>query len=349
VDNLTICFLVGILFLLILVSGVVRWLRRYEDYGVDPAILSSFRARIRAWWILFGSIACVFMLGSLATVLLFFVMSISALREYITLTPKSPVDHQTLFWIYVFFTPLQFVLVAINPVWFESVIGMAPYQLFSILLPGYVFLVLPGFMAVSGDPKRFLERTAKLQLGLMICVYSLSYVPAILTMEVPVVSGDLTVELPSEAVSTLVLPDYFPSVSGVNFRLLFFFVVVVQLGDVFQYLWSQVPSRHVVAARINSNRTWEGVFVGVISSGLLGVAIWYFTPFQQWWHAGLIAMAVSFIGFCGSMTMSAIKRDRGVSGYGTLIQGHNGMLDRIDSLCFAAPVFYHLTWLFIAM
>ncbi|MDR1290055.1 MAG: phosphatidate cytidylyltransferase [Planctomycetaceae bacterium] len=337
---------------MILVSGVVRWLRRYEDYGVDPAILSSFRARIRAWWILFGSIACVFMLGSIATVLLFFVMSISTLREYITLTPKSPVDHQTLFWIYVFFTPLQFVLVAINPEWFKSVTGMDPYQIFSILLPGYVFLVLPGFMAVSGDPKRFLERTAKLQLGLMICVYSLSYVPAILTMDIPVVSGDLgdlAVELPSEAVSTLVLPDYFPAVSGVNFRLLFFFVVVVQLGDVFQYLWSQVPSRHVVAARINSNRTWEGVFVGVISSGLLGVAIWYFTPFQQWWHAGLIAMAVSFIGFCGSMTMSAIKRDRGVSGYGTLIQGHNGMLDRIDSLCFAAPVFYHLTCLFIAM
>jgi phosphatidate cytidylyltransferase len=347
VDNLTICFLVGVLFLLILVSSVVRWLRRYEDYGVDPAILCSFRARIRAWWILFGSIACVFMLGSFATVLLFFVMSISALREYITLTPKSPVDHQTLFWIYVFFTPLQFVLVGVNPVWFESVTGIVPYQLFSILLPGYVFLILPGFMAVSGDPKRFLERTAKLQLGLMICVYSLSYVPAILTMDVPVISGEVTVDLPTETVSMLVLSDYFPLVSGVNFRLLFFFVVVVQLGDVFQYLWSQVPSRHVVAPKINSNRTWEGVFVGVISSGLLGVAIWYFTPFSQWWHSGLIAMVVSFIGFCGSMTMSAIKRDRGVSGYRTLIQGHNGTLDRIDSLCFAAPVFYHLAWLFI--
>ncbi|MDR2170281.1 MAG: phosphatidate cytidylyltransferase [Planctomycetaceae bacterium] len=346
-DNLTICFLVGVLFLLILASSVVRCLRRYEDYGVDPAILSSFRTRIRAWWILFGSIACVFMLGSFATVLLFFVISVSVLREYITLTPKSPVDHQTLFWIYVFLTPLQFVLIGINPAWFMSFTGISPYQLFSVLLPGYVFLVLPGFMAVSGDPKRFLERTAKLQLGLMVCVYSLSYVPAILTMDVSTVSGDSLIELPSEAVTTLMLPDYFPSADSVNFRLLFFFVVVVQFGDVFQYLWSQVPVRHVVAPRINSNRTWEGVFLGVISSGLLGVAIWYFTPFSQWWHAGLIAMIVSFIGFCGSMTMSAIKRDRGVSGYGTLIQGHNGMLDRIDSLCFAAPVFYHLTWLFI--
>ncbi|MDR2346390.1 MAG: phosphatidate cytidylyltransferase [Planctomycetaceae bacterium] len=347
-DNLTICFLVGVLFLLILVSCVVRWLRRYEDYGVDPAILSSFRTRIRAWWILFGSIACVFMLGSFATVLLFFVISVSALREYITLTPKSPVDHQTLFWIYVFLTPLQFVLIGVNPVWFESVTGIVPYQLFSILLPGYVFLVLPGFMAISGDPKRFLERTAKLQLGLMICVYSLSYVPAILTMKMNIpIELETISELPSETVKSLVLPDYFTSVSGVNFRLLFFFVVVVQLGDVFQYLWSQLPLRHVVASKINSNRTWEGVLIGVISSGLLGVAIWYFTPFPQWWHAGLIAMIVSFIGFCGSMTMSAIKRDRGVSGYGTLIQGHNGILDRIDSLCFAAPVFYHLIWLFI--
>jgi phosphatidate cytidylyltransferase len=345
--------LVGVLFILVAVTAVVSWLRRYVDYGVDPAILSSFRTRIRAWWILFGSIACVFMLGSLATLLLFFVMSINALREYITLTPKSPVDHQTLFWIYVFFTPLQFVLIGVNPAWLFSVIGIYPYQLFSILLPGYVFLILPGFMAVSGDPKRFLERTAKLQLGLMICVYSLSYAPAILTMYIPadVVNtvNESVVEIPSETVTTLVLHNYLPPVNGINFRLLFFFVVVVQLGDVFQYLWSQIPSGHIVAERINSTRTWEGVFGGVISTGLLGVALWYFTPFPQWWHAGLIAMIVSFVGFCGSMTMSAIKRDRGVSGYGTLIQGHNGTLDRIDSLCFAAPVFYHLTWIFIRL
>ncbi|MDR1923531.1 MAG: phosphatidate cytidylyltransferase [Planctomycetaceae bacterium] len=345
--------MVGVLFILVAVTAVVSWLRRYVDYGVDPAILSSFRTRIRAWWILFGSIACVFMLGSLATLLLFFVMSINALREYITLTPKSPVDHQTLFWIYVFFTPLQFVLIGVNPAWLFSVIGIYPYQLFSILLPGYVFLILPGFMAVSGDPKRFLERTAKLQLGLMICVYSLSYAPAILTMYIPadVVNtvNESVVEIPSETVTTLVLHNYLPPVNGINFRLLFFFVVVVQLGDVFQYLWSQIPSGHIVAERINSTRTWEGVFGGVISTGLLGVALWYFTPFPQWWHAGLIAMIVSFVGFCGSMTMSAIKRDRGVSGYGTLIQGHNGTLDRIDSLCFAAPVFYHLTWIFIRL
>ncbi|GHT17777.1 hypothetical protein FACS1894189_4330 [Planctomycetales bacterium] len=121
---------------------------------------------------------------------------------------------------------------------------------------------------------------------------------------------------------------------------------MVQLGDVFQYLWSHASRRHTVAGQINATKTWEGVLGGAMTTALLGVALWYFTPFPKWWQAGLIALAASLMGFAGNMTMSAIKRDRGVSGYGTLIQGHSGFLDRIDSLCFAAPVFYHLAWFF---
>ncbi len=301
----------------------------------------------------------------MATIFFFFVLSWCVLREYITLTPKSPVDHQALFWIYVFFTPLQFVLVGINPEWFLEQTGITPYRVFSVLLPGYVFLVLPGFMAVSGDPKRFLERIAKLQLGLIVCVYSLSYAPALLTMDLP---NNLTTTMPAEELPTsgvlnegiektvlgavtppllpALMPTMMPSVSGRHFRLLFFFVLVVQLSDVFQYLWSQMVRQHLVAKNINATRTWEGVLGGAVTTALVGISLWYFTPFPKWWQAGLIGLVASLMGFAGSMTMSAIKRDRGVSGYGSLIQGHSGMLDRIDSLCFAAPVFYHLAWLF---
>lgn len=422
-DILTSCFLIGVLILLGAVTVSVAVLRRYVDYGVDPAILDTFQARLRVWWILFGSIACAFMFGPLATILLFFVLSIAVLREYITLTPKSPVDHQALFWIYVFFTPLQFILIGINPDWFEALTGLPPYRFFSVLLPGYVFLILPGFMATADDPKRFLERIAKLQLGLIICVYSLSYAPALLTMQLPksatpettATSGILDQGLENVVIETLTPtisttidktlavttnnpslasvesspgsqhPDHskpidlviplsllstdrsadkstngataeisveskshriLPAMSGQHFRLLFFFVVIVQFGDVFQYLWSQLPTRHPVAPKINATRTWEGVFGGAVTAALLGVALWYFTPFPKWWQAGLIALVTALLGFCGNMTMSAIKRDRGVSGYGSLIQGHRGLLDRIDSLCFAAPVFYHLAWLF---
>ena len=377
-DTPTVCLFCGILLLLIAATAGLRSLLKYTDFGVDPAIIETFRPRIRTWWILFGLLACVFFIGPLATTFFFFILSVTILREYITLTPKSPADHQTLFGIYLFFTPLQFALVGVNPDWFVQVTGFTPYQVFSLLLPGYVFLILPGMMAISGDPKRFLERTAKLQLGLIVCVYSLSYAPALLTLDLP--NGQPATAPPTttvlnrgleetviETVGNVVEPvvEYqhtalvedvdlsspkllriFPLMSGKHFQLLFFFVIVVQLGDVFQYLWSHASRRHVVAGQINQTRTWEGVLGGMITTALLGVLLWYFTPFPQLWQAGLAAMFVAFMGFLGSMTMSAIKRDRGVGSYGALIPGHSGFLDRIDSLCFAAPIFYHFVWYF---
>ena len=388
-DIPTLCLSVGVLLLLTAATVGLRSLLKYTDFGVDPAVIETFRPRIRIWWMLFGLITAAFFFGLLATVFLFFVLSVIILREYITLTPKSPADHQTLFGIYLFFTPLQFALVGVNPAWFVQVTGFTPYQVFSLLLPGYVFLVLPGMMAISGDPKRFLERTAKLQLGLIVCVYSLSYAPALLTLDLPngatipepppamVLNRSLEETVMETVMATLVKPDesttpvayqptalvgaaspdggdstvpqlfrIVPTISGKHFQLLLFFVLIVQLGDVFQYLCSRASRRYVVAGNINSTRTWEGVLGSMLTTALLGVALWYFTPFPQWWQAGLAAMLASLMGFLGSMTMSAIKRDRGVGSYGTLIPGHGGFLDRIDSLCFAAPVFYHVVWFF---
>ena len=378
VDTPTLCLFCGVLLLLVVATAGLRSLLKYTDFGVDPAIIEAFRPRIRTWWILFGLLACVFFIGPIATIIFFFFLSVTILREYITLTPKSPADHQTLFWIYLFFTPLQFALVGVNPDRFEQATGFMPYQVFSVLLPGYVFLILPGMMAISGDPKRFLERTAKLQLGLIVCVYSLSYAPALLTLDLP--NGQAIHEPPAATVlnqplegtvietlgsageavefqqTTLIdegdstvtqLFRILPIIHGKHFQLLFFFILVVQLGDVFQYLWSCAARQHVVAGQINSTRTWEGVLGGMMTSALLGVALGYFTPFPQWWQAGLAAMLVALMGFLGSMTMSAIKRDRGVGSYGALIPGHSGFLDRLDSLCFAAPVFYHFVRYFV--
>jgi len=399
VDAPTLFLFCGVLLLLVAATVGLRSLLKYTDYGVDPAIIETFRPRIRIWWILFGVLACVFLMGLLATLIFFFFLSLAILREYITLTPKSPADHQTLFFIYLFFTPLQFALVGVNPEWFIHLTGLTPYHVFSMLLPGYVFLVLPGMMAISGDPKRFLERTAKLQLGLIVCVYSLSYAPALLTLDLPngtpaaepppatvlnrnlqetvqetviatLVGSEEPVEYQPAALPEMVLPEtalpemalpetvlaeegdssipqllwIFPPVSGKHFQLLFFFVLIVQLSDVFQYLWSRASRRYIVAGRINSTRTWEGVLGSMMATALLGATLWYFTPFPQMWQAGLAAMLVSLMGFLGNMTMSAIKRDRGVGSYGALIPGHGGFLDRIDSLCFAAPVFYHFVW-----
>jgi phosphatidate cytidylyltransferase len=111
-------------------------------------------------------------------------------------------------------------------------------------------------------------------------------------------------------------------------------------------MWGQLLGRHVIAPSINASRTWEGLIGGVLSTMLAGMLLYWATPYSYW--AGPVAGAVALAGFAGSMTMSAIKRDRGVKDYGTLVSGHAGVLDRIDSICFAAPVFFHLTRFFFS-
>jgi phosphatidate cytidylyltransferase len=256
-----------------------------------------------------------------ATTVLFGLVSFWALREFITMTPTRRGDHRTLFWTFIVFTPLQYVLVALNR-----------YEIYSIMIPVYALLFVPARIAISGDPKRFLERVAKIQAGLLICVYSLSHAPAILSLKLTDAPGR---------------PDA-TAWTGHEESVLFFFVLIVQLNDVFQYMWSQLWGQHVIAPQINASRTWEGLIGGVLSTMIAGTLLSWATPFGLYW-AGPIAGAVAVAGFAGSMTMSGIKRDRGVTDYGTLVSGHAGVLDRIDSLCFAAPVFFHITRFFFSL
>jgi len=208
------------------------------------------------------------------------------------------------------------------------------------MIPVYASLFVPARIAISGDPKRFLERVAKIQAGLLICVYCLSHAPAILSLI-------LTTGGPNAPWTTLESDAAGSPIYGSNASLLFFFVLIVQLNDVFQYMWSQLLGKHVIAPQINASRTWEGLIGGALSTMLAGMLLSWATPFGLFW-AGPIAGIVALAGFAGSMTMSGIKRDRGVKDYGTLVTGHAGVLDRIDSLCFAAPVFFHITRFFFS-
>jgi phosphatidate cytidylyltransferase len=237
---------------------------------------------------------------------LFGLTSFLALREFITLTPTRLGDHRTLFLAFFIITPLHYYLVAIQ--W---------YALFTIFIPVYAFLFLPIRSAAAGDCERFLERTAKIQWALMICVYCVSHAPAILSLEIP-------------------------GYEGQNAKLLFFLVLIAQISDVLQYVWGKTLGKRKIAPTVSPNKTWEGFIGGVISASFIGGALWRITPFTFWEAFGM-SLAICFMGFGGGLVMSAIKRDRGVKDYGTLIEGHGGVLDRIDSICFAAPVFFHLT------
>jgi phosphatidate cytidylyltransferase len=339
-DAITLGLVGGVLVLLGAATAVVQILKRRTDSTIDPAILETFRLRIRAWWLLCAVLAASILMHPTVTIILFGLIAFWALREFITLTPTRPGDHRALFWVFFLCTPLQFVLV-----------GMKSYELFSIVIPVYAFLLIPARIALSGDSKRFLERIAKIQAGLLICVYCLSYAPALLTLPLPRDQEPASAQSGgNSAVSSAAqVPDenpgpVSPAEKDANkcARLLFFFVLMVQLSDVLQYAWAQVPSKHVIVPTINPTKTWEGLLGGTASVALLGAALSWATPFP-YWFAAIMSAVIAAMGFAGALTMSAIKRDRGVKDYGTLVTGHGGVLDRIDSICFAAPVFYHFT------
>lgn len=317
-DEKTLWLVGGVIGLLAMATAAGQAFRRRTDSGLNPAAVQTFTLRLRGWLLISVAVAATFVFSRpAATVILFFGISFWALREFITLTPTRAADHRALFWVFVLFTPLQYLLVGM---------GSAQYGIYSVLIPVYAFLFIPARVALAGDYKRFLERTAMIQAGLMICVYCLSFAPALLYLPIT----------PAPGVETS-LAD--------RARLLFFFVLVVQMADLLEYGWEKLLGRHVIAPAINPNKTWEGFLGGLTSATLLGSALWWATPFQPW-QAALLSLVVGVMGFAGGLTMSAIKRDRGVRDYGTLVEGHGGVLDRLDSVCFAAPVFFHIVRFF---
>jgi phosphatidate cytidylyltransferase len=111
---------------------------------------------------------------------------------------------------------------------------------------------------------------------------------------------------------------------------------------VLQYVFGKLAGRHKVAPSVSPAKTWEGLIGGVASATALGAALWWITPFSPLQAAGL-AFVACLMGFLGGLVFSAIKRDCGVKDWGRMIEGHGGMLDRLDSVIFAAPIFFHLT------
>ena len=325
-------WLIGVVLgLLVLAFVIGRVLRQQPETFINPALVRTFNKRVQAYWMMCAILTAAVVFGAASTVILFGLVSFWALREFITMTPTRRSDHRALFWTFFILTPVQYLLVGL------SSYGSIPdlYGVYSILIPVYASLFIPARIAFAGDHKRFLERIAKIQAGLMICVYSLSYAPAILYLRIR----------PNWADDSWTGFWGYGSNPGSMAGLLFFFVLMAQLGDVLSYTWGKLLGQHVIAPTINASRTWEGLIGGTLSTTLIGALLWWVTPFWPW-ESGLMAGVIALMGFAGGMTMSAIKRDRGVRDYGTLVTGHAGVLDRIDSICFAAPVFFHLTRLF---
>ncbi|MBX3421855.1 MAG: phosphatidate cytidylyltransferase [Pirellulaceae bacterium] len=316
--------LVGVIMVALAIASIAsQYLRRQPSERINPALMNKFNQRVNAWWLMSAILAFSILIHAIGTVVLFALVSFWGLREFITMAPTRRGDHRALFWALIVFTPLQYVLIGLERLgWFKSV---DYYGLYSIMIPVYASIFVPARIALSGDHKRYLERSAQITSGLLICVYAFSHAPALINLKLAGSDGRPW--------------------GGSTIGLFFFFVLLSQLSEILQWTWSQVVGKHLIAEEISTSRTWEGFIGGTLSLGIVGAVLWWVTPFTIW-EAACMSMVIGVMGMFGGMTMSAIKRDRGVTDYGSLVAGHAGVLDRIDTLCFAAPVFYHLTRFF---
>jgi phosphatidate cytidylyltransferase len=303
-DHDTLLLVSGIAALLMMASAI-GWVLKYRAGAGQHPVIDNLNSRINAWWVMSLVIGFSFLFGQTGVVILFFCVSFYALREFLTLTPTRRTDYPVLAAAFYVVLPIQYILV-----------GLDWYGLFTIFIPVYVFLLLPILASLGGDTTHFLERSAKVQWGLMIAVYCISSVPALLTINI---------------------------VGGENRGLLLitWLILVVQLSDVLQYVCGKLFGRHKVAPLLSPSKTVEGLLGGITLAVLIGASLCWMTPFTVW-QAALMALLVTLLGFTGGLVMSAIKRDRGVKDWGYMIEGHGGMLDRIDSICFSAPIFFHL-------
>lgn len=279
------------------------------------AELDNLRQLLRTSWSMVGLFWLAWVTGEAVATALFALVSFFALREFITLSPTRRGDHRSLVLAFFVVLPLQFWLV-----------GTRQFNLFTVFVPVYVFLLLPLVSALAGDTQRFLERNAKLQWGITVCVYGMSHVPALLLLQFP----------------------------GRNYQgkqafLVFFLVMVVQTCMLVQHLVGRRLQRPPSIPQVSQSFDWASWGAGMAAGALLGAILSFITPFKP--GQGLaMALVACAAGSMGHLVMKALKRDRGVTSWGQrglAVSGSRGLLDRVDALCFAAPIFFHsVRWYF---
>jgi phosphatidate cytidylyltransferase len=279
--------------------------RSRQTSGQANPVLDTYMTRVESWWGMGIFISLALISGRLGVVVLFMFASFAALREFLTLTTKARADHWSLALAFFVVLPLQYLFVWCG---WEG--------LYTVFIPVYAFLLLPIVSALRGNSDRYLIRVAETQWGLMITVFCVSHVPALMTVEI----------------------------AGYGERavlLIAFLVIVVQLGDLLEYFFGRRIGRRKIAPGL-SPKTIEGMACGVGCAVVIGGMLAWITPFGL---VGAMAMAgiASLVGMFGNLVFAAIKRDRGVKDWSHLIPGQGGFVDQLDSVVFAAPIFYHLT------
>jgi len=271
---------------------------------------TELRQRVNSWWVMVALLSLAIFLGWQATLILFAAISFIALREFLSLAPARREDRLIILACYLA-VPLSYGFVAINE-----------YGIYLVFVPVWVFLTTPFLMTMLGQTRDYLQRAATFHWGMVACVYSLGF-----------------------AVFLMRTPAGLPMPAGPA-GLVFLLLVATEFNDVAQYCWGKLTGRHKIMPKVSPNKTWEGFLGGWASTAAL---IWFvgpvFAPLAGL-NLAIMAAVLPLAGFAGDVTLSAVKRDIGVKDTSHLIPGHGGILDRIDSLTFTAPVYFHLMTFF---
>ncbi len=291
---------------LILASGITALLIRLRP---DKNYL-NIKLRIQTWWWLAGILFLALISTRVIAIVIIALASFLAFKEFLSIAPTRRADRDVLFLAYLAI-PLQYLWV-----------GVAWYGMFIIFIPVYMFLLLPMRMVTIGDTRGYLHAAGTIQWGLMTTVFSLSHMAYLLDLPTrPGAHGNITGQM-----------------------LVFYLLVLTQINDVAQFLWGKMIGKHAVLPTVSPNKTVEGLLGGIATTTLLAwlMAPW-FTPMQPL-YAVLAGVLISLFGFIGDVVISAVKRDIGIKDSGNLLPGHGGILDRLDSLTYTAPLFFHFIY-----
>jgi phosphatidate cytidylyltransferase len=296
--------LAGLYGLLILASAITLLLKRKNPDKNYTELVQ----RVNSWWVMISVFSLAMLLSKTVSLVFFGLISFLALKEYLSIIPTRRADRRVLFWAYLAI-PVQYFWVSLD--W---------YGMFIIFIPVYMFLFLPMRMVIIGETKNFLHAAGTLHWGLMALVFSISHLAYLLML--PKVDG----------------------VSAGGAGLVLFLVFLTQFNDVAQYVWGKLFGQHKIIPKVSPNKTWQGFLGGVSTTVLFSVLLSSFLTPLSIPMAIVAGLIISVAGFVGDVTISALKRDIGVKDSGSLLPGHGGILDRIDSLTYTAPLFFHFIY-----
>jgi len=268
---------------------------------------TELQQRINSWWVMIAIVFAVLLISKGAAITFFGFLSFLMLKEFLSIVPTRLTDRNAIFWAYMAI-PVQYFLIYIE--WYGG---------FIIFVPVFMSLILPMRMVLAGDTNGYIRSTGVLIWSTMLTVFSIGH-----------------------AAFLLVLPVK-NELAG-NVGLVLFLLFMTQFNDVCQYVWGKKFGKRKIMPKVSPNKTWEGFLGGMFSITVCACLVApLLTPLNNL-QGALAGALISFCGFFGDVVISSMKRDLRIKDSGNLIPGHGGVLDRLDSLTYTAPAFFHFVY-----